>query len=111
MLQRGSTAASATATMPSATASRFGIPPPRREETGQPPLEEQDDGDEDRDLAEDRTERQLDPLDEAAEPRRSENRPRKLADTTGDDDHERVHDVVLAEGQPDVADLNERAAS
>src|SRR5207245_11740691 len=87
MLQRGSTTASATATMPSATPSRFGIPPPRREETGRPPLEEQDDGDEDRDLAEDRAERRLDPLGEAAEPRRGENRPRKLADAAGDDDH------------------------
>src|SRR5712671_8062613 len=110
MLQRGSTTAKTTAAIPSATASRLGIPPPRREETGRPPLQEEDDAHQDRHLAEYRAERGLDPLGESAEPGRGQDRPRELTDAAGDDHHERVHDVVLAERRADVADLGERAA-
>src|SRR5215470_679923 len=110
MLQSGRTTATTSATIPSATASRFGIPSPGREEARRPPLQEEDDADQDRHLAEDGAERRLDALGEAAEPGRGEDRTGQLADAPGHDHHERVHDVVLAERRPDVADLRERAA-
>src|SRR5438309_6773578 len=110
MLQTGSTTATTTAAMPSATASRLGIAPPRREEPGRPPLQEQDDADEDCHLAEHRAERGLDALGQAAEAGRGQDRPGELADAAGDDHHERVHDVVLAERRADVSDLGESAA-
>ena len=51
----------------------------------------------DRHLAEDGAERRLDALGEAAEAGRGEDRPGELADAAGDDHHERVDDVVLAQ--------------
>src|SRR5207245_11175381 len=110
MLQTGSTTATTTAAMPSATASRLGIAPPRREEPGRPPLQEEDDAHEDRHLAEHRAERGLDALGQAAEAGRGQDRPGELANAAGDDHHEGVHEVVLAERLADVADLGERAA-
>src|SRR5262245_41113264 len=89
----------------SASRSGFGTTPARREQASRPALQEQDDGDQDRHLREDGAQRRLDALVEAADAGGGQDRAEQLADAAGDDDHERVHDVVLAERGADVADL------
>src|SRR5258705_10399307 len=95
MLQSGSTTATTIATIPSATASRFGIPSSRGEEAGRPALQEEDDAHQDRDLAEHRAERGLDPLGEATETGRRQERPPELAHTTGAAHRARIHGGCL----------------
>src|SRR5689334_25080221 len=93
-----------------AAASRLGTASSRGKESRRPTLEEQDHEHENRDLREDRAERRLDPLVESADSGRRQNRAGELPHATGDDDHEGVDDVVLAERGPDIADLRERGA-
>src|SRR5215831_10451185 len=90
--------------------SRVGIAPLDREETGGPPLDEQDHEDEDEDLAVHGPEGRLDDLVQPADAEGGQDTAEQLAHAAGHHDHERVHDVVLAELRTHVADLREGAA-
>src|SRR5262249_16843581 len=108
-LSTGSTTTRSSAAARRPRRSRVRIAPLRREEPRGPPLDEQDDEDEDQHLAEDGAEGGLDDLVESSDPDRRQDAAQQLADAPGDDDHERVDDVVLAQLGPHVADLGERA--
>src|SRR5215471_11086001 len=90
--------------------SRVGIASLRREQSGRPPLNEQDHEDEDEHLAEHRAHRRLDDLVEPADADGGQDAAGELAHAAGDDHHERVDDGVLAQFWSDVPDLGERAA-
>src|SRR5262245_39470836 len=109
-LSAGSTTTTTAAARSRPARSRVGIAPLDREESRRAPLDEQDDEDEDEHLAVHGAEARLDDLVEAADAERGQDAPEELADAARHLDHERVHDVVLPELRPDVADLGQRAA-
>src|SRR6266702_2383168 len=95
----GRTTTSRTAAARKAQRSRVRIASLGREETGRAPLDEQDHEHEYGDLAK-----------HGAEADRGQVGAERLAYPAGHHDHERVHDIVLAELGPDVADLGEGAS-
>src|SRR5712691_13533779 len=101
---------SRTAAPRNAQRSRVRIASLGREKPGRAPLDEQDHENEDRHLAEHGAEARLDDLVEPADADGGQDRAEEFAYAAGHDDHERVHDVVLPELGPDIADLRERAS-
>src|SRR5882724_1571736 len=83
-LQTGSTTTSSNVATAMAAASRLGTASPRGEESGRPALQE--------------------------DHRRGQDGPRELPDAARHHHHVGVHDVVLAERWPHVADLGEGGA-
>src|SRR4051812_10831671 len=84
-------------------------PPFRREQTGRPPLKEDDDDAEDDDLGPDGLEDRLEELVDHAEPEAGPDGAGELADAAGHDDEERVDDVVAAHVGRDALDGGEGA--
>src|SRR5207247_2643981 len=109
-LQAGSTTTSSNVATAMAAASRLGTASPRGEESGRSALQEDHDRDQDGHLGEHGAERGLDPLVQPADARRGQDGPRELPDAARHHHHEGVHDVVLAERWPHVADLGEGGA-
>src|SRR5690348_3156626 len=82
----------------------------QREEAARAPLDEEDDGHEDGDLAEDRPGDRFEKLVDDAERQRADQRPQQIADAAEDNDEKAVDDVNRAEIGADIADLGERHA-
>src|SRR5512134_132690 len=88
--------------------SRLGRPALERKQALRPPLDEQHDQHEDRDLREHGAGERLEELVHDAETERADDRAGELADAAQHHRHERVDDVALPEVGTDIAYLRQR---